>query len=214
MKITKTSILTAMLGSALAGASASAAQMLFTDPAAFSAGLLETHVESFESMGSGSVGSLGFGGAITAPVTSSATENAILAGADGLGAVSMGPGQFWKLKGGATTINLGSAWDGFGFWYSDLEAATLIITLPELSFSAQLDDNNPNVNHFFGVRSDTPFSRVTIAWSVVSGDGVGFDDVIVGRVVPAPGSGALAALSFVCVAGVRGRGRKGNAAAA
>lgn len=208
MTNTKTSFATAMLSGLALCAAAGASPIVTNDPVAWSTGLAETHVESFESMGH-KVTELTFDGSLSASVTiTRPTKSKVIADTDGKGAVSMGAGNFWSLKDGTTTIDLGSVWDAFGFWYSDLEVATLIVSLPELSFNTQLTDNNPDVNHFFGIRSDTPFSRITIAWSGVSGDSVGFDDMKVGRIVPAPGSSALATLSVVCVAGVRWRGRK------
>ena len=208
MTTTKTSVAAALMSGALIGVSADASMVAYSDPVSFSSGLAETHVESFESMGSGAVASLSFGGAMAASATTvGAFENTVLDNSDGFGAVSLGPGKFWKLRAGTTTIDFGSTWDAFGFWYSDLEGATLMVSVPDLGLTTALDDDNSGVNHFFGVRSDAPFSSVTIAWSGNSGDGVGLDDMVVGRAVPAPGSGALATLSVVCVAGVRTRPR-------
>lgn len=186
----------------LAGA-ARGAPMVFSDADAFGAALAGVHVESFESMraNQGAVSSLGFGGAATAAVsTFGAYENSIMDGTDGYGAVAMGGaggGHFWKLRAGTTSVEFDSSWDGFGFWYSDLEGATLVVT-PEGQPGISLDDNNSGTNRFFGFVADTPFSSVSIRWSGDSGDGVGFDDVVVGRLsVPSPGSMGLVAMGVL-----------------
>jgi len=196
---------TGALGTSLvmmAGA-AHGAPVVFSDAAAFADALGQMHLESFESMGLAPVDSLAFGGAVTAEVSTSGTqENSVMNGVDGYGAVAMGGpngGQFWKLRAGTTVIDLGAAWDGFGFWYSDLEGATLIIT-PGAQQSVALDDNNSGANHFFGVLGDEPFSSVSIAWTVHSGDGIGIDDMVVGRLnVPSSGSMSLAAIALLGV---------------
>ena len=205
MMTTKSGIRMAGLGASLtlmAGA-AHAGPIVFSDPAAFNAALGETHVESFESMAREAVGSISFGGAMTAEVSASGTaENTVMDGVDGYGAVAMGGpdgGQFWKLRAGVTVIDLGSPWDAFGFWYSDLEGATLMITAGDEP-SVALDDNNSGTNHFFGLLADAPFSSVSIAWSVSNGDGVGLDDMVVGRrSVPNSGSMSLVAIAFLGV---------------
>lgn len=205
-------IITSALLTAAIGSASGASPLVLTDHAAFIDGLAESHVEPFESMGAGAVTALTFSGEASASVSSvGAEENTILTDKDGYGAISMGPGDFWKLRAGTTTIDLDTAWDAFGFWFSDLEGATLVISLPELGFSTNLDDDNSNQNHFFGVRTDEPFSRVTVAWTKSSADGIGIDDVVVGRAIPAPGAAALATASFLCVARIRSRKRRPRA---
>lgn len=215
MNRSKSVVRTGGLGAALAvlAGAAHGAPVVFSDPDAFGAALGVTHLESFESMdaNAGAVGSLDFGGATTAEVsTFGAHENTVMDGKDGYGAVAMGGaggGHFWKLRAGTTSIGFDSSWDAFGFWYSDLEGATLIIT-PEGQSGIALDDNNSGTNHFFGFVSDTPFSSVSIRWSGGSGDGVGFDDVVVGRVsVPSPGSIGLTAAGVLGLAVPRRRTR-------
>jgi hypothetical protein len=201
MNIPKTSTLALGLATCavVVAPAAHASPIIHTDAASLHAALGESHVESFETMGPGPVGSLTFGGAMTADVsTSGVQENAVLTNADGFGAVAMGgTGKFWKLRAGITTIDLGAPWHAFGFWYSDLEGATLIVT-PGGHAGVSLDDNNAHTNHFFGLSSDQAFSSVTIAWSVSNGDGIGIDDIVVGRMnVPGPGSAILAAIALL-----------------
>lgn len=193
---------------ALLSSAAHASPIIFTDPLAFSAALAESHVESFEAMPSAPVTTLGFAGAMTAEVASiGAAENLVMSGADGHGAVAMGgSGQFWKLRAGTTTIDLGTPWHAFGFWYSDLEGATLIVT-PGAQAGLSLTDHNPGANRFYAFLSDQPFSSVTIAWASKSGDGVGIDDVIVGRLdAPAPGPACIAAIALASAVGRRRKG--------
>lgn len=152
-------------------------------------------VEDFEDK-SGAVTTLTFGSEMSAPVvTKGVQENVVKTTTDGHGAWAYEGDRFWKLRAGATMLDLGGWYTGFGFWYSDLEGAQLDITFHgDTDVTVTLTDKNPNAHAFFGY-SDVAgaFSAVTIEWASKSGDGIGLDRMMLGSyALPAPGAASLA----------------------
>jgi|GEM_PF-3256837 len=147
---------------------------------------------------------LSFPDGTTASITAiQVLESVVLESTDGHGAVPSEGSRFWKLRGGTTTLAFSTPISEFGFWYSDLEHATL-----RLSFGpggqVELTDHNPGSPTFFGFRSDAgPFSTVGIEWLNANGDGIGLDGVYA---VPMPAPPVLAALGLAALS-IRRRGR-------
>jgi hypothetical protein len=194
----KTMKLTAMMLfgalAAFAGTDRAHGAVMYSDSAAFDAAMDRVHIDGFDAMVVGDAPNfLTFDGFITADVhASGASENLVVLHADGHGALAADGDRFWKLRGGTTTLTLsGLAVNAFGFFYSDLEQATLRISSVDGVFDpVDLDDDNAGVNRFFGLRADGPIGAVTIKWMSSSGDGVGIDGLRFGHaaVIPAPRS--------------------------
>lgn len=141
----------------------------------------------------GAITTLEFGGGIVGTVTTAGNiTNRVLSQADGYGAVAAEGDRFWKLAGGTTTIDFGSTdLVGLEFMYSDLEWATLVLQFDN-GAEVWLQDSNSGKPRLFGYAADVgnPFSSVSITWSGIQNDGVGFDVVQVAA-IPSPGTGPL-----------------------
>ncbi|MEL7473854.1 MAG: hypothetical protein AAGK04_11095 [Planctomycetota bacterium] len=197
---------------AAASTQATGAVVTHTDEANFLGAVQTSWIEDFESSTiNESVQTLDFGADLDLPITSSASHNRVFDQTDGHGAINTDGRRAWKLARGATSIDLASdagPFNAFGFWYSDLEWSDLDITLHTASGdeTVRLADDNPNQSRFFGLVSDEPVERVTIAWTVDKNDGVGFDRMFLGSTsVPAPASVGLAALGLGLAVQRRGK---------
>ena len=137
-------------------------------------------------------------GAISAEVThTNGRTNRVFSGRDGHGAVAADGDMFWKLAGGTVEIDFGAAaLSEFGFWYSDLEWATLRVTAG--SRVVDIQDRNPNTPKRFDISAlgGETFSSVTLEFVGHQNDGVGFDGMTVTRAsVPAPSAAAALAVT-------------------
>lgn len=208
MKNRLTTMSTGALAALVFGAGAATAGVVHNDEATLLQTMDHWVIEDFENA-SGAVSGMDFGSAMGAQVvTSGVHENRIETTTDGHGAWAYEGDRFWKLRGGASTLELGGDYQGFGFWYSDIEGAKLHITFHgDSDVTVELTGHNSNGHDFFGF-SDiaTSFDAVTIEWTTKQGDGIGIDRMIAGTFdVPAPGAAALAVGMGLCV--VR-RGRR------
>jgi len=180
-----------------------ASVVTFSDEPTLQATLSDWQVESFEDEPAGfSIVTLTVG-TLRSPwtVTSTARTNDVIDTTDGRGAIAHDGSMFWMLKGGLTRIDFGGELvSAFGFYYSDLEGADILITLHgDTDQQYLLDDRNPNQTSFIGLLSDEQFGAVSLEWVRGQGDSVGFDRVMVGRSVPEPGTLVLAMGGLILV---------------
>lgn len=203
--------ITTAAASIAAGVCAQAAHgsVVFTDASAFDSALRRVHTESFENLGRRRNPKwLRFDGELTVTLDASGTkENRIERVSDGFGAVAADGQGFWKLRGGSVTLTAsGPEVNAFGFFYSDLERATLRISAPNGAIDPiLLTDDNPNANRFFGVIAGAPLDDIRIEWMSNEGDGVGIDamrfgSTAAGVVVPAPRSITLGLAGLLLLA--------------
>lgn len=154
----------------------------------------------FESSALGTPPSLlAFPDGTTASVTASQViENLVLERTDNHGAVTSEGARFWKLRGGTTTLTFSAPISEFGFWYSDLEHATLRLTFGTAG-QIDLTDHNPGAPTFLGFRTEAePFNTVEIAWLNANGDGIGLDGLYA-VAAPAPAPPVLALLGLAAI---------------
>lgn len=208
MQGNRTAMMAAGLATLLAASGAASAGVTFSDEQTMLDALpgRPVFVETFESMhGMAPVYGWDFGGGLPVTVTSNGgiREDRIEHVTDNHGAIAHEGTEFWKIRGGSRTIDFGGAMlDGFGFYYSDMEAAVLSITFHGTDGDevALLDDDNSGSTAFLGYRSGSPFDAVTISWNHHNGDGVGIDRMVaVTTPIPTPGAGLLAGAAFLLI---------------
>lgn len=208
---TKTAIAFAAIVSAagLIAAPASAAPSFDTlrSASGFENSLATQYIETFESKRVGEpVTELDFRAGLDIAVTGVGNKhNKIHSFTDGYGAVAHDGEKFWKVIRGSISLDTSAhAFDAFGFWFSDLEWTTLLVTVRDGEGETQtvIDDRNPGQPLFWGIVAETPIESVTMEWTTDHRDGVGFDRMMLGSTtlppaIPAPASlGVLAAASL------------------
>jgi len=165
----------------------------------------DTAMQDFEGLAAGQrVTTIDFG-SVTAAVTHNGRTNGLYSVHDGYGAVAADGQMFWKLAGGTATLDFGDAeLTAFGFWYSDLEWATLRVTAG--SRVVDLTDSNsrrPKRFDIAAVEGET-FSTVSLEFIGHQNDGIGFDGLSIQSLdVPAPAG--VAALGLATLAASRRR---------
>ncbi|MEM1186368.1 MAG: hypothetical protein AAGI53_15375 [Planctomycetota bacterium] len=161
----------------------------------------QTEVIGFEDFQTGSSVSFLDFGAVTATVTyENPTRNMIFEHHDGYGAVTYAGDKAWKISGGEVIIDFGDAsLTHFGFWYSDLEWATLRVTAGDTV--VDLNDSNSRNPKWFEIATEEgqTFQSVSLEFIGHQNDGVGLDGLTVGLAsVPNPpvGVGIVLAGAF------------------
>jgi len=173
----------------------------------FENSLATRYVETFESKRVGDpVTELDFRAGLDVPVTGVGNKhNKIHSITDGYGAFAHDGEKFWKVIRGSVTLDFSEhAFDAFGFWFSDLEWTTLLVTVRDAGGESDtvIDDRNPGQPLFWGIINDNPIQSVTLTWTTDHRDGIGFDGMTLGATaiqpaIPAPASlGLLAAASL------------------
>lgn len=163
--------------------------IVFEDEAAFEQAAAPAFWTGLEGLTAGdAVTTLDFGDGLIAEVVSDAPFNRVISGRDGYGAIAHEGDLFWKLARGSTTLDFGNQQlDAFGFWFSDKESATVMVSFDN-GDSFELTRRNPNRTDFFGYQAGDAgsFSWVTFSWLTNNNDGVGFDNFSA-VVIPSPG---------------------------
>ena len=193
-------------------------------------------VETFESVTLGHIGYVGLssGRTLTFPTTSvtataidfDLTSTTTIANTPGAGNFSFGINGSQYLSslagpsGGYFELTFDSPQNGLGFYgsgFSDYPGFGGTVTPIQLTLDGGSPLDTLNVNpttvpyksiNFFGVVTDTPFTTVRVYNSGPLFDGIGIDDLTIGRLqaVPEPSSLVLAGVAAI-IAGAYGRQR-------
>ncbi len=193
-------------------------------------------VETFESVTLGHIGYTGLssGRTLTFPATSvtataidfDLTSTTTIANAPGPGnfVFAINGSQYLSSlaapSGGYFELTFDSPQNGLGFYgsgFSDYPGFGGTVTPIQLTLDGGSPIDTLNVNptsvpyksiNFFGVVTDTPFTTVRLYNSGPASDGIGIDDLTIGRLeaVPEPSSLVLAGVAAI-VAGAYGRKR-------